>query len=89
MFQRFISWIKEVMNKMIGKSTVKQAIGQDVAISEPMITALELWSQMYENKAPWLSKDIVSLNLSAAIASEISKLVTLKLKITLEGSPRA
>jgi A118 family predicted phage portal protein len=89
MFQRFISWIKEVINKMIGKSTVKQAIGQDVAISEPMITALELWSQMYENKAPWLSKDIVSLNLSAAIASEISKLVTLELKITIEGSPRA
>jgi A118 family predicted phage portal protein len=74
---------------MLGKQTVKQAIGVDVAISEPMISALELWSKMYHNQAPWINKEIVSLNLPAAIASEIARLATLELEVKIEGSPRA
>ena len=74
---------------MIGKTSLKNAIGTDIAISQPMITALELWAKMYQNDAPWLNKDIVSLNLPAAIASEISRAVTIELKITIEGSKRA
>ena len=53
---------------MIGQSSVKQALKVDVAISAPMASALQLWSLMYENKAPWLSSSIESLNLPAAIA---------------------
>lgn len=89
MFTKFLNWIKGVWQKMIGKNTLKQAVGQDIAISEPMITALEKWALMYENKAPWLNNDIVSMNLPAAVAAEISKLVTIELQIKIEGSKRA
>jgi len=89
MFQRLLSWIKGVWEKMIGKTSLKRAIGAEIAISSPMITALEEWSRMYKNDASWLSNEVISLNLPAAIASEISRLVTIELMVTIEGSKRA
>lgn len=74
---------------MIGKQTLKQVTGQEIAISENMSNAIELWGSMYENEAPWLNDEITSLNLPAAIASEISRLATLELKVVIEGSARA
>lgn len=74
---------------MVNQSSVKQALKVDIAISPPMAEALHLWSQMYANQAPWLSEDIHSLNLPAAIASEIARAVTIEAKIEISGSARA
>jgi A118 family predicted phage portal protein len=54
-----------------------------------MSTAITLWSQMYNNKASWLSDEIKSLNLAATVAAEISKMVTIEMKAVIEGSGRA
>jgi len=89
MFQRILSWVKEWINKMIGNSTIKQALRVDVSISAPMAEALQLWASMYANQAPWLNKDIASLNLPAAIASEISRAATIELTAEVSGSARA
>jgi A118 family predicted phage portal protein len=89
MFQRLFSWIKGVWHKMIGKSSVKQATGVESVISNDMSTAITLWSQMYNNKASWLSDEIKSLNLAATVAAEISKMVTIEMKAVIEGSGRA
>jgi len=90
MIRKIIEWIRKVWWSMIGKQTIKQAMQVDVAISEPMIRALELWTKMYANDAPWLKEgEVYSLNLASAIASEVSRLVTLELDITIEGSKRA
>lgn len=89
MISKIINWIREVINKMIGKNTIKQAIGSDIAISDPMVKALEKWSRMYENDADWLNNDVISLNLSAAVASEIARLATLELEVVIDGSKRA
>jgi len=89
MFERITGWIRKVWYEMIGRQSVKQALGIDVSISDPMIGALDLWAKMYQNQSPWVGKDIVSLNLAAAIASEIARLATLELKVTIAGSPRA
>lgn len=89
MFQKLLQFIKEVWSKMIGSSNIKQALRVDVAINPEMASALQLWSLMYANKAPWLNKDIHSLNLPAAIAGEIARAVTIEMKVTLTGSPRA
>lgn len=89
MFAKMINWIREWVRKMLNKQSIKQAIGSDIAISDPMVTALELWSRMYVNDAPWLTEYVKSLNLPAAVAGEISRLVTLELDITIEGSQRA
>jgi A118 family predicted phage portal protein len=89
MFQKILQWIREVFNKMIGSTNVKQALKVDIAISGPMAEALSLWSQMYQNAAPWLSETVKSLNLPASIAGEIARAVTIEMKVEFTGSARA
>lgn len=69
--------LKGVGEKMIGSKSVESKLNVTVAISGEMEKALNLWSAMYRNKAPWLhepddkdSTRIVSLGLPAMIASE-------------------
>lgn len=89
MFQKILQWIREVVQKMFGQSSVKQALKVDVAISAPMAEALQTWSLMYENQAEWLTTYVKSLNLAAAIAGEIARAVTIEMVVTVEGSARA
>lgn len=74
---------------MISQSSVKTALKVDISISSAMAEALQTWSQLYENKASWLNKDVKSLNLPAAIAGEIARAVTIEMDVELAGSPRA
>ena len=59
------------------------------SVNSAMISQIELWSKMYSNEAPWLSKTVTSANLSASVAFEHSKLVTLELKSSIKGSVMA
>ena len=54
-----------------------------------MAANIELWSRMYENKSPWLSKTVASANLPVQIAYETAKLVTLELKSEIKGGAAA
>lgn len=89
MFQRILGWIREVIKRMFGRDTLKSALQVDIAISSEMSTALQLWSAMYANQAPWLSDDVKSLNLPAAIAGEIARAATIELQVEISGSARA
>lgn len=89
MFAKILNWIREVFNKMIGQSSVKQALKVDIAISPEMTNALQVWSVMYENKADWLVGEVKSLNLPAAISGEIARAVTIEVGVTFSGSTRA
>lgn len=59
------------------------------AVSDEMKTAIRLWQSMYENKSPWLTKNVHSLNLAAIISAELSRLATIELKSVISGSERA
>lgn len=59
------------------------------SVNSAMISHIELWSKMYENKAPWLSDAVTSANLSASVALEHAKLITLELKSEIKGSALA
>jgi A118 family predicted phage portal protein len=89
MFTRLLEWIRKVFEKMIGQSSIKQALKVDIAISAPMANALQTWAALYRNQAEWLNKDIKSINLPATIAGEIARAVTVEMKATIQGSPRA
>lgn len=89
MFAKILSWIREVLNKMINQSSVKQSLGVNVAITPLMAEALTKWSLMYTNQATWLSNDVKSLNLPATIAAEIARAVTIEMDVEVSGSPRA
>ena len=71
------SKISEVLNRMIGNRTIEQVFNVQSNISSEMETAIQLWSDMYMDKAPWLKepvigspKKVTSLGLPAMIASE-------------------
>ena len=89
MIQKILQWIREAFQKMIGQTSIKQVLHVDVTMSQPMVLALDLWCKMYENKAPWLSDEVVSLNLPSAISSEIARSATIEMKMKIDGSSRA
>lgn len=86
MFSAIIQKIKEILQKMNGAKTVEQALHITPIISSAMNDALELWSDMYEDKSPWLHEPtfanpsrVVSLGLPAFIASEKARLATIEM----------
>lgn len=89
MFQRFITWIRGVFSKMFNISEAKNALKVDIAISQEMQTALDLWFNMYMSRAPWLNRDVKSLGLPAAIAGEFARLTCFEFESEVTGSARA
>lgn len=81
MFTRLILWLRGVLDKMIGKKNIQQALQVDIEMSSEMASAIDLWTRMYENEAPWLSSNVKSMNLPAAIASEIARMVTIEMAV--------
>ena len=76
---------------MFGGAKIEKAFDVSVATSSQMEQAMLLWSEMYEDRPSWKKPEDLQLtmNLPAAIASEIARLVTLEMKSTIAGSPRA
>lgn len=90
MFQKILNFIKGVIKKMFSKESIKNAFGVDVAISNDMAKAIDLFEKIYTNQAPWLKKDEVeSLELGASIANEFTRLTTLEMQSEITGSQRA
>jgi len=87
MFSSIWNKIKEMLYKMLGPKTVETTLNVTPIISSAMTDAIELWSEMYEDKAPWLHEPsyndptlVVSLGLPAMIASEKARMAVLELK---------
>lgn len=75
------------IKRMLGLSEVEQVISVKPTISTDMINAINLWSSMYEGKAPWLKEPtpghperVVSLGLPSLIASEKARLATVEME---------
>lgn len=61
----------------------------DFCLSSKTAAQIELWSQMLQGKGPWISRDVTSAGLPAAISGEIARLITLELQSEITGSTRA
>lgn len=82
-------------NTYIDSDKVFKAFGVSPCISENMRQHVKLWDDIYKNQAPWLQSETVfdmlynpgkalkSLNLPKVITSELSRLATFDLDITL------
>lgn len=86
---KIIDWIKAVIQRMIGSNTIKSNFGVESSITQAMANKISMWSRMYQNHADWLNDRTKSLNLPAAIASELARLTTLEMKSEVTGSSRA
>lgn len=89
MFQKILNWIREVINKMIGKQDIQKIVGVDIAISNDMVLAIEEWAKLYRDDADWITEDVPSLSLPATIASELVRAATLEMEIKIDGGRRA
>ena len=74
---------------MLGKSNIESELNIDIAISNKMESKIVEWGNIYENKAPWLNKDVKSLELGSAIANEFARLILTEMKTEITGSQRA
>ncbi|WP_236896983.1 phage portal protein [Clostridium beijerinckii] len=80
-------FIKKVINSMFNKGTIEQQMNVDVAISNAMVDAIDLWTNIYTNNSPWVDKkNVFSMNLGVGIASEFAKLVTIEFKSEISNN---
>lgn len=86
---RFLDWIRQVVAKVFGKQDINKAAGVDVAVSQTMAEAIDLWDRLYCNKPPWKSETTIPLGLPAAVAGELARLVTLEMDAKVTGGARA
>ena len=89
MFEKIKEWFLRGIDKMLVKSTVEEALKVKTAVSDEMDKAMDLWLKIYTNNAPWISKEVPSLQLGASIAEEFARLITLEMKSEVTGSKRA
>ena len=87
MWSTIVTRLKELMKNMIGSRTIQNELHVSYAISPQMEKAIQDWSLMYTNKAPWLHEPtdddptrVVSLGLPALIASEKARTALLELE---------
>ena len=85
MWGNIIAKLKELIRGMIGSRTVQKELNVSYVISPKMETAIQLWTNLYMDKAPWLhepddfdSTRIVSLGLPSMIASEKARIALLE-----------
>lgn len=72
MFGKIMNVIREVMRKVFPIKTLKQVIGQDIAISQEMLSKIEKWDNMYRGKAPWVDEQVDSLQIEQGICREFA-----------------
>lgn len=86
MFQRILTFIRQVIYKMLPYKDIESVERLETPLSTEMITALDTWYDMYLEKAPWLKLDTVkSLNLPAFISSEMARQIILEMKWSITG----
>ncbi len=87
MFRKLLTFIRQVMRRMIPYKNIESVEKTDTPLSSEMIDALDRWHDMYIGKAPWLKPDTVkSLNLPALICSEIARQMLLEMKWDITGT---
>ena len=84
MLDKFIEYIRRWLFRMAKKEDVVSKLKADIVISDDMLKAVNLWNDMYLNKAEWLEEN-KGLNLPSSICSEIARLATIEMKSEISG----
>nr|DAQ62387.1 MAG TPA: portal protein [Caudoviricetes sp.] len=88
MFNKFLGWIRSVINKMFNVN-IGNKFNVNIAISDKMVKAINLWEKMYKDEAPWLNQNVISTGLPAAISREFATSTTVEFESEITGSKRA
>ncbi len=83
MLFQWISWIRKGMQRLL----LEENAGEELPISDKMRQAVELWSAIYRQEAPWLSEEgVYGLEVAGVLASELARMVTVEMESRLTGA---
>jgi A118 family predicted phage portal protein len=95
MFLRVKELIRKVIN-IFSKSDLEKRTGVEIAVSNVMVTLIDLWTRHYKGNPPYLyrpdgnrDETVETLRLPSAIAAKVAKMVTLEAETKVTGSKRA
>lgn len=86
MFEAIKNFIKGAWSKLFNKDTIQKAVNVDIAMTNEMYNKKQLWQQIYEDKAPWLSNIVSSMNVGTGVASELARLVTIEFQSEISNN---
>ena len=61
-----------MIGRMFPVKTIKQVVSVPLAISQEMLNKIDLWSNMYRGKAPWVDSQVSSLLIEQGVCREFS-----------------
>jgi len=77
-----LNFIRQVIHKMIPYRNIEQVEHIESPLSPEMVNALDLWYQLYRNKAPWLGGEAVMNPRAQFLKEEFAKIFdVLRLKL--------
>lgn len=81
--------IRGLVNAMFSGKTIEEAFDVELAISEQMIIAQQLWREMIKGVADWNDESNPSLQIASSICTEVARSVTVEFESEMSGSVRA
>ena len=89
LFTKLKNMVREAIHKLIPFKQIEQAAGFESPVSNEMTDALNLWAQMYQNKAPYLSENgMKSMNIASFVCSELARQVLQEMKWNITGAEK-
>lgn len=86
---RLIKFLKGVYYKMFPIGDIEKAFNINILVDNAMQNVITKADMMYSDTPPWLKDNLKTLNFQRVIPSEVARLSTLELDVTLSCSPRA
>ena len=71
---QFLNYLKGVWQRLFPLKDIKQALGIKPAITDDMLSSIELWQKCFAGQAFWLSDSVISLRLEQAITREFANI---------------
>lgn len=85
---RLFQFLKEVYYKVFPIADIEKAFKIQLLVDEPMQKVISNADRIYSGIPPWLEKNLKTLNFQKIIPSEVARLSTLELDVSISGSPR-
>lgn len=82
---QFLNYLKGVWQRLFPLKDIKQALGIKPAITDDMISSIELWQKCFSGSAPWLSDDVISLGLEQAITRELANITLNEMTVSISN----
>ena len=84
MFEKLRSFIKGAINKMFNTGDIAKEFDIDIQSSDEVMRLINLCSNIYNHKAPWLNEEVKSLNVAKTICDKVAKATTIEFKSKVE-----